>query len=151
MNEREETSQRGLGIEHFSKSDLIINSAQMRDAAVLNTFRWIPSALDTANVIRLAAEKMDMERKQKKQSTEIAEVEPNDSTCPDSERASKRSRLNSDALPTTSMLPNSDVLSTPQPSARHVHHETQNIPRVFTAPASRSFHFSNTFQSSYHP
>ncbi|KAJ6548283.1 hypothetical protein B0H10DRAFT_1644577, partial [Mycena sp. CBHHK59/15] len=32
FNEREKTSQHALAIEHLSKSDLIVNTAQMRDA-----------------------------------------------------------------------------------------------------------------------
>ncbi|KAJ7020784.1 hypothetical protein C8F04DRAFT_1213983 [Mycena alexandri] len=37
-NEREETSQRALNVEHFFESDLIVNTAQMRDAALLDDF-----------------------------------------------------------------------------------------------------------------
>ncbi|KAJ7820408.1 hypothetical protein B0H14DRAFT_2225734, partial [Mycena olivaceomarginata] len=32
LNEREETSERSLAVKHISSSDLIINTAQLRDA-----------------------------------------------------------------------------------------------------------------------
>ncbi|KAJ7270338.1 hypothetical protein C8J57DRAFT_1435474 [Mycena rebaudengoi] len=39
FNEREATSERTLEVQHISPDDLIINTAQMRDAAALNPFR----------------------------------------------------------------------------------------------------------------
>ncbi|KAJ6616937.1 hypothetical protein B0H10DRAFT_1798409, partial [Mycena sp. CBHHK59/15] len=45
--EREETSERALAVNHSSKTDWVINTGQMRDAAVLDTFRFKPQTLDS--------------------------------------------------------------------------------------------------------
>ncbi|KAJ7780683.1 hypothetical protein DFH07DRAFT_910197 [Mycena maculata] len=150
LNEREKTSERGLEVEHLSKSDLIINTAQMRDAAALNAFRWKPSPLVTANIIQLAAEKAHSDRQKQKKSTATGELEPG---SPDLEPAPKRSRLDPAASQTSSSpgASNSRVPSARQTSTRRIQtpdRETQNSTGFSVAPA-RSFHFSNTFQSSF--
>ncbi|KAJ7794480.1 hypothetical protein B0H14DRAFT_2621851 [Mycena olivaceomarginata] len=101
LNEREKTSERSLAVEHLSKSDLIINTAQMRDAAALNTFRWCPATLDSANIIQISANQAYLSRQKQKKSTAPDEVEgeAEDSTSRDAEPARKRSRLD---LPATS-------------------------------------------------
>ncbi|KAJ7919964.1 hypothetical protein B0H13DRAFT_2230810 [Mycena leptocephala] len=129
LNEREKTSERSLAVEHLSNSDLIINTAQMRDAAALNAFRWTPDKVEP-------------------------EAEPEDSTLPDvnSGPAPKRSRLDPSATPLTRPS-TSRAGSVQQNSANHVqapHHETQNN-STFSVPPPRAFHFSNAFQSSYQP
>ncbi|KAJ7793619.1 hypothetical protein B0H14DRAFT_2393243, partial [Mycena olivaceomarginata] len=37
VDEREKTSERSLAVQHISNADLIINTAQMRDAAALTS------------------------------------------------------------------------------------------------------------------
>ncbi|KAJ6547703.1 hypothetical protein B0H19DRAFT_1307421 [Mycena capillaripes] len=151
LNEREETSERSLAIQHISSSDLIINTAQMRDAAALDAFRWQPSTLDTAIIVRLAAEKMHSERQKQKKSVETVEDEAAEleNLTADLEPAQKRSRLN---LPSTPMgQSNSPAPFVQQSSAQRVrapHHETQNNPG-FPGLVPRAYHFSNTFQSSF--
>ncbi|KAJ7269483.1 hypothetical protein C8J57DRAFT_953271, partial [Mycena rebaudengoi] len=39
LNEREKTAERTLAVEHCAEHDLIVNTAQMRDAAILDNFR----------------------------------------------------------------------------------------------------------------
>jgi hypothetical protein len=140
-----------LAVKHISSSDLIINTAQMRDAAALDTFRWRPSTVDTAIIVRAAAEKIHSERQRQKKSAATGEneaAEPENLTA-DLEPAQKRSRLD---LPSSSMgQSNSLAASGQQSSSQHVlapHHETQNIPG-FSSPMARAFHFSNTFSSSF--
>ncbi|KAJ6478965.1 hypothetical protein C8R45DRAFT_933740 [Mycena sanguinolenta] len=53
-------------IKHLAKGDLIVNTAQMRDAAALNAFHWVPNALVTADIIRTAATKAFADRQKKK-------------------------------------------------------------------------------------
>lgn len=131
MNEREETAERSLAVEHISKADLIINTAQMRDAAVLDAFRWKPDGLDTSAIVQGAAEKAFSERQKQKKSAEAEATEQEELTSLSLsiEPAQKRPRLD---LPTSST-------GESNPSALSVSH-TQ-VPRAF--------HFSNTFQSSF--
>ncbi|KAJ7877373.1 hypothetical protein B0H14DRAFT_2342375, partial [Mycena olivaceomarginata] len=51
VNEREKTSERSLAVQHISNADLIIKTAQMRDAAALNVLRWKPGPRDTETII----------------------------------------------------------------------------------------------------
>ncbi|KAJ6609141.1 hypothetical protein B0H10DRAFT_1954878 [Mycena sp. CBHHK59/15] len=68
LNEQDKTSERALAIQHTSDGDFIVNTAQMRDAAALDPFRFTPNALITANVIRVAAEKAFADRQRQKKS-----------------------------------------------------------------------------------
>ncbi|KAJ7641154.1 hypothetical protein FB45DRAFT_1124604 [Roridomyces roridus] len=54
--EREETSERDLALDHHSTSDCIVNTGQMRDAAVLQPFRAPLQRLAREDEIRSAAE-----------------------------------------------------------------------------------------------
>jgi hypothetical protein len=67
--------ERGLAIEHFTPSDLIINTAQMRDSESLNAFRWIPDALIASNIIREAAETMYAEHQRQKKAQLETEID----------------------------------------------------------------------------
>lgn len=105
----------------------------MRDAAALDTFRWQPNSLNTANVVRAAAEKMYSERQKQKKSAELGEddtTEPVNLTA-DLEPAQKRSRLDS-----------------PSSSMSQFNSPAQNNSGL-SGPVPRAYHFSNTFQSSF--
>jgi hypothetical protein len=130
----------------------------MRDAAALNAFRWSPNALDSANIIQMAAEQAYLTRQKQKKSVAPdeaePEAEPEDSTSPDVNLgpAHKRSRLDPPATPLT-MPSTSRARSVQQNSANRVQvprNGTQNNP-AFSVPSSRAFHFSNTFPSFYQP
>ncbi|KAF8144692.1 hypothetical protein K438DRAFT_1902947 [Mycena galopus ATCC 62051] len=139
LNEREETSERSLAVQHIS--------TQMRDAAALDTFRWQPSTLDTAIIVQMAAEKMHSERQKQKKSAETGddEVAEPDNLTADLEPAQKRSRL---ALPSSSMGQSNSLQQSSAQGVRAPPHETQNNPG-FSSPTPRAFHFSNTFVSSF--
>ncbi|KAJ7475625.1 hypothetical protein B0H11DRAFT_2427303 [Mycena galericulata] len=54
--EREETSERALEVDHHSKTDRVLNTGQMRDAAILQAFCVRPQPLIRDDIIRAAAE-----------------------------------------------------------------------------------------------
>ncbi|KAJ7019780.1 hypothetical protein C8F04DRAFT_1404097 [Mycena alexandri] len=64
--EREEATQKALAVTHtFPSNDWVVNTAQMRDAATLEPFRFTPQRLVRSDIIRVSAELEYAARKQK--------------------------------------------------------------------------------------
>ncbi|KAF8148334.1 hypothetical protein K438DRAFT_1625608, partial [Mycena galopus ATCC 62051] len=127
LNEREATSERALAIEHLSELDLIVNTAQMRDAASLNGFRWTPNALITGDIIQTAAEQSYAERQKQKKTTENPTEVPTDALLnPESEPVRKKPRQSSSLRRVSTARNEPDILPTQQ---------------IFT--------FENSFQSTF--
>jgi hypothetical protein len=138
-----------LVVEHLSKSDLIVNTAQMRDAASLEAFRWIPAPLNTANIVKAAAEQAYFERqKQKKIAADVAggaAANEDSHEISDSEPARKRTKGTEES--SNEELPSG---SRTRPSERH----SSSLRHVFpalqvNAGSQQSFIFANTFQSNF--
>jgi hypothetical protein len=115
-------------VEHCAEHDLIVNTAQMRDAAILDNFRHTPSALVTIDVIKKAAEKAFAERQQKKKKAIQEEVV-------DDEPLRKKTRT------TTTRISSSTTATGPGPSNVVYEHQPGAEPS--------GLRFSNTYQSSF--
>ncbi|KAJ7232116.1 hypothetical protein C8J57DRAFT_1250769 [Mycena rebaudengoi] len=63
-----------MEVQHRSEKDLIMNTAQMRDAAVLDSFCHTPSVLLTAEVIEGAANNAIAEHEQKKKTAQADQI-----------------------------------------------------------------------------
>ncbi|KAF8139364.1 hypothetical protein K438DRAFT_2117929, partial [Mycena galopus ATCC 62051] len=152
FNEREQISDRALAVEHVSPSDLIINTGQMRDAASLNSLRWVPDALVTSQVIKDAAETAYINRQKQKNSADPEVAEAETDSLHNSEPARKRTKsaplrgrssLRGGPGPSNlraSALPLSAVLSSGSSEAAG----------PFALP-TQPFSFLNTFQSNFNP
>ncbi|KAJ7126468.1 hypothetical protein C8R43DRAFT_897899 [Mycena crocata] len=143
FNEREKTSNRALAVEHNSKSDLVVNTAQMRDAAYLDKFRWTPPALVRKNIIHEAAEKAYSERqKTKKPVAAVVQVEGDHSST---EPARKKTRTTGDS--SNSIPSHSSSSSLRRVLASDNTPKDSNSPRNISPP--QTYSFSNAFQSSF--
>ncbi|KAJ7177170.1 hypothetical protein C8R46DRAFT_989326 [Mycena filopes] len=148
LREREATAERALAIEHLVQSDLIVNTAQMRDAASLAAFRWVPNPLNTANIVQAAAEAAHADRqKQKKIAADLAAAgeiniarEGSLGTSDPSEPAHKRART---SVPAGSRERSSRDSSSSLRRVVPAQNDTENrtIPQTFA--------FNNTFQQSF--
>ncbi|KAJ7176536.1 hypothetical protein C8R46DRAFT_1213111 [Mycena filopes] len=75
FQEREKATEKALAVTHGSHSnDWVINTAQMRDAAMLETFRFTPERLVRADIIRASAQLEFAARKQKAAELKAAEA-----------------------------------------------------------------------------
>lgn len=148
LNEREATSERALAVEHLSEADLIVNTAQMRDAASLDPFRWTPNALNTGDIIQTAAHQAYTERQRQKKLTEDSSEETSVPTedSPDSESEPARKRSKVHGQPELSAPAGSHLQPAQQPSGlRHIL-TAQNDTEL---PTQQTFTFEHTFQSSF--
>jgi hypothetical protein len=155
MNEREETSGRALVVQHLVESDLIVNTAQMRDAASLDAFRWIPSALVSADIIKAAAKQTHSEREKKKKivaylATATSGATENSAENSDPEEPAKKRTRGLQTPNFSGGVAQSSISRPTQQTSSSLHRivDAPNDTGGVTIPPTQ-FTFSNTFQSSF--
>ncbi|KAJ7127459.1 hypothetical protein C8R43DRAFT_897443, partial [Mycena crocata] len=138
FNEREATEERALVVEHLSNSDLIVNTAQMRDAASLDAFRWTPSPLVTASIVQKAAEKTYSERQKQKQKAVDVQPEAATETAAETGPARKKSRVleapgaaSGSRLSQTSSSLRRILATNPQPATQQTYTFSNSFPTSF--------------------
>jgi hypothetical protein len=148
--------ERALVIEHLFEDDLIVNTAQMRDATYLDAFRWTPNTLVTATVIKTAAENAFAERQKQKQIAEDAEGDAAEETSgptadqlPSIELEPARKKSRTDREPNLPVPSGSLSHPVQQSSSSLRHVSTVRNDTLAIPPTQQTFTFENTFQSSY--
>lgn len=72
LQEREKTANLALAVTHKSPTDIIMNTGQMRDAAIISPFRTTIPILNRDNIISAAAKRETDARKEQKRKNEDA-------------------------------------------------------------------------------
>ncbi|KAJ6607268.1 hypothetical protein B0H10DRAFT_1818508, partial [Mycena sp. CBHHK59/15] len=156
----EKTSEQALAIQPTSEGDFIVNTAQMRDAAALDPFRFTPNALITANVICVAVEKAFADwQKQKKSVIKLTEAGGEQQEADEEEPQRKKSRTTdgtqtalSRTTPSTgrSGTSNPRVPQNTASSLRQVITADNELDASSASAGSQPpIQFSNTFQSTF--
>ncbi|KAJ7764528.1 hypothetical protein DFH07DRAFT_376904 [Mycena maculata] len=96
--EHEEVSQKALEVGHLSKTDCVVSTGQMRDAAILQTFRVKPKSLVREGIVRAAAELEFEARKTKEKELKLAAAPPPPPAVRPAVGSSLRQVLNNDVI-----------------------------------------------------